>query len=811
MADILSEAKDRERDAEEYYSEEESRMLEDFKFSNPADPQQWDQSDILLRQGAEGGPRPCITEDYTNQYIAQVENDGRQNKPGIEVSPGDGQGDKRTALELEGVIRQIEYASRADIAYATSLSHAARGGRGWIRVGTKMVNPALNEQEIRIFQVPDALSVRTDRDSMEPDGSDAVWGFCYVDLTTAAFRKRFGKEAALESWGDGGRDVGSGDNRKLRLAGHYWLAKKKEDWLNMALPDGSQRQILADDREREEQQFSEQNPGYQLRLIHDYKLETDQCMYALMSGAEVLEEPVKFPSKYIPLVPVYGHVLWIDGKRYVCGLSRQLRDSQRMKNFERSAWVEWLAMQPRAPWAVSVESIEGHEAAWKNANRSNAAFLPYNAYDVDGNQLPAPQRTAPPVGGQAFAQGSQMATEAMQGSVGMYRSNFGAPSNAVSGKAKLADQREGDTATYHFQDNRSRSIAHVGIICLDILPRIVDQPREMRSLSISGAAKIIKLDPGSQQPYADGRGSDGPTINISQGKYAVRVSTGPAYNSLRQEAAENLNEILGRSPQLMSVIGPYWADMQKGPQSDLLKRLLMTIASPAVQQIMNENNKLPPEAQPIVANLQQQLEQAGQQMQAMQQALQQAQAELANKQASDQAALMTAQANTQKADSDAQYKAGELALKDRELGLKERDMALREMEAQRSGLPDGSEAAAAIDADIEARKVDISAYEAETNRIKVLQEGAFKERELGIREQEMQRTVSVKEAGAAMQAIEQVQNQENREVDRQDQLVNRVEDREHAVDDREASRSAEMERLQAANEAKADKPSPPAK
>src|SRR3546814_1354065 len=82
-------------------------------------------SDVCSSELSEGGARPCLVFDQTNQYIAQVVNDSRQNKPGIKVIPVDSGADIEVAEKLEGIVRHIEYSSRAGIAYDTAQEYAA--------------------------------------------------------------------------------------------------------------------------------------------------------------------------------------------------------------------------------------------------------------------------------------------------------------------------------------------------------------------------------------------------------------------------------------------------------------------------------------------------------------------------------------------------------------------------------------------------------------------------------------------------------------------------------------------------------------
>jgi hypothetical protein len=134
-------------------------MLDDLRFSNPADPQQWPEEVKRARSNAVGGPRPCLTFDQTNQFIFQVVNDARQNKPSIKVRPVDSGADIKVADALSGLFRHIEDVSRADIAYDTAMEYAARIGLGYFRINTRVLNDSTNEQEICIDRIADPLSV----------------------------------------------------------------------------------------------------------------------------------------------------------------------------------------------------------------------------------------------------------------------------------------------------------------------------------------------------------------------------------------------------------------------------------------------------------------------------------------------------------------------------------------------------------------------------------------------------------------------------------------------------------------------------
>lgn len=623
--DILTEAKERYQECADAFCEERDRMREDFEFSNPADPQQWTPDARKARENAEGGARPCLTVDSTNQFIHQVVNDARQNRPGIDVLPVNSEANIKTAGYLEGMIRQIEYASSADIAYDTSIDHGARAGCGWLRVLTEVVNERLNEQEIRIGSVEDSLSCMISPESVRPDGSDAFDGFVSTIMSKRAFQRKYGDKAPHTSW-DSATSGGWIMTDQIRVAEFYKLITKQVNKIECLIPDGTgggTTQTLDED----EYWDLVKRIGFKPPVQLTYTAPEKSVKWYCMTGSDILDE-TDVPSEWIPLVPVYGNILWIDGKRHVSGMTRQLMDGQRFKNSERSAWLELMQMQPKAPYLVASESIGNHRAAWQNANRSNAAFLMYDALDDAGKQLPPPRREQPPMSSPALLQAGQMATDDMQQAMGMYKSNFGAPSNAVSGRAKLQDQREGDTATFHYVDNQRRSIAHVGRIIVGMAPHIYNTEREIRTLNLDGSSKMVKLAQGGQA-HQPGKQGQPDIINLTAGAYDVRVKAGPAYSTARQEANDALTSILEKNPAMVPIVGPMWARLQDFPEADKLARILTAMAPKPVQDIENEDATLDPKAQNIVSGLQQQLQQLQEQLKQAQAAADPVQAKLA--------------------------------------------------------------------------------------------------------------------------------------------------------------------------------------
>ena len=117
--DILEEAKDIFRLCEENESDNRENALDDLRFGRLGE--QWDKTDAENR---DRDGRPMLTINRMPSYIRQVVNDARQNKPSIRVHPVDDFADPDTAEILNGVIRNIEVVSKADLAYDTAIDSA---------------------------------------------------------------------------------------------------------------------------------------------------------------------------------------------------------------------------------------------------------------------------------------------------------------------------------------------------------------------------------------------------------------------------------------------------------------------------------------------------------------------------------------------------------------------------------------------------------------------------------------------------------------------------------------------------------------
>lgn len=661
--DIVQQAKEEYADAKDAVREQELRFREDLRFSNPSEPEQWDDYAKKARKG-----RPMLTLDRTNQYIAQVVNDARQNKPSIQTLPADSRADIEVAKRLNGIIRHIEYTSRASIAYDTAIELSARVGLGWLRVLPKITRYETNEQEITIGRVHDPMSICLDPNSIEPDGCDSMFGFAESVLTHKAFKRMYPK-ASIASWDGDGWFTQDG----VRIVEYFRVTEEKQNRIVVQGPDGSPMNLSEDEYWK-----LAQDTGITPPVSETYMAKTRKVMWRKLSGVEVLEE-TEFPSQWIPLIPVLGYELWVDGKRFLCGMVRRMMDGQRLHNYEASAQTEAMMIQPKAPFLMPIRALEGHEDAWQALNGGNPAYLPYNDIEDSNPNAPPiqpPVRLSPPSFPAAFQNGNTRGSMEMEASIGMSKSNLGQPSNAVSGRAKLADQREGDTANYHYIDNLRRSMEHMGRIIVDMIPRIYDTRRQAKILGEDGSQTAVEIIPDMAQPVArrDGRVV---AINPGVGAYDVRVKVGPAFATLREETAANLTELSRGNPQLGAALAPLLVKMSDLPESDKIARVAIAMLPPNIQQVYNEDedDEIPPGVKAQMQQSAQQIQQMSAAMDQAAQVIQDLQSQINQKDESVKAEAQKAMAEIRAAQAALSSDAEALKAQEEAIAARERELA----------------------------------------------------------------------------------------------------------------------------------------
>lgn len=635
--DALKEAQELYQESLDALHDQREQIEEDIKFSDPSEPDQWDEDVKRARENDPGGKRPCLVLDQCGQYVANVAGQVEKQPPALHAIPVGNGADKQAAEQLDGRFRHIEYASRASIHYTRAMTSAARVGVGYLVVRPEYVDRALGYQEPRISSEPDALKVVFDPWSTDTDGKDATFGFILSDINPRVFAKRWGKKEQRD-FGD--TSATRDDKRKSVLVAEQWWQEKQTKNVVVFLDENGQEtsEQVEDDLWYEQVQAS----GMPYQYLRSYKDKVTVVKWRMMSGADVLEES-DYPADHIGIVPIYGYVGFKDGRMTYCGIPRRARGAQQAYNYHMSELLvpnTMILMPERALQGAGVKEL------WDKARVQRRGFMPYADQDESG---PINQPSLMPMDGINHEQGAQQALRDIQASIGMYQANLGAPSNESSGVAIESRKEQGEASTAHFPSHLAASLGQVGQIVMQMDARLSDTRRTQPIIGIDQSAGQVVVDPEQQQAFK--RGPDGVSINPKVGNYGVRVVIGASYSTQRTQTNQAFTEIIrsSKDPQLTATVLPFWAQTLDFPGSDKFAQAMTAMAPPAVKAIIQPEGS-DDAADP--AKLAQELEQCKQALQEAVQVAQEAQDEIQGTQAELEAMKADKEIDRYKAETD---------------------------------------------------------------------------------------------------------------------------------------------------------------
>ncbi len=628
IQEFLRLAQDRFKQCAEAEAEMRKESLDDLEFSVG---KQWP-DDIETQRQADG--RPCLTMNRAPQFLRQITNEQRQQRPSTVINPAGDNSDPETAEILQGTVRHIEVISDAEIAYDTAFDSMGRCGIGYWRIVTEYVDDASFDQEIKIKRVKNPFTVYLDPNCAEADKSDARFAFVVEDVSADEYKWRYPDSAAAslsEFISIGGQPLQDGlDKDRIRVAEYFYV----EDQPGFLVR-------LADGRIMEEEQYEQEKittgwqpaaselgplspsspvspPSSLPSVLERRKIFRRRIKWAKINALEILEER-DWPGKWIPIVPLVGDDIDVDGQRHVAGLLRHYKDPQRMYNYWISAATETIALAPKAPHVAAEGQLEGHEEEWRQSNVRNLAVLTYKPKTVDGALVPPPQRQQfePPI--QAMSMMVRQADNDMKATTGIYDASLGQRGPDESGKAILARQKQTDLGTLNFTDNLSRSLRHSGRILIDLVPRIYSVPRVQRIIRPDGTVDHVGMF--NSQNQAGGEGAVARQVlsiqalqlmqkvkkiyDVGVGQYDVMVSVGPSYQSKRQEAVASMMALVQSYPNMMQAAGDLLVRNMDWPGAKEIADRLKKLLPPQLLDNADGGNQAP---QTQMAKLQAQLQ-----------------------------------------------------------------------------------------------------------------------------------------------------------------------------------------------------------
>lgn len=570
--DILKEARERYRICDTFDDDNREAALDDLNFLSGG-LNQWDPISAQIRTAEK---RPCLTINNLPTFLHQVTNDLRQNKLGGRVHPVEDT-DEDTADVVQGLIRHIEYDSNATTATMTAVTSAASIGFGWFRLVTEYESEQSFDQKIMFRRIRNALSVHIDPLSQELDGSDMK--YCFVDSleSRAEFKKQY-PNAKANNADLIGQEVYSGwFTTDTVLVCEYYRIKTTEETL-CELVDGTKG-------------WKSELPEGSPSVLRERKSQRCVVEWFKLTGADILDRTV-IKCKWIPVFPVYGDEIDIQGKVVRKGIIRDAKDPFRAYNFWITCATEEVALRPKSPFIMAEGQAEGHPE-WDFANQRSYSKLEYKPVTVGDILAPPPQRQPMadvPAGMLAMA---MHAADNKKACTGLFDSSLGARGSATSGIQEREQQQQGDVANYHFADNLKITYRHTLRCIVNMIPHYYDGARTVRMLGEDEDVSSVKINQEIEQKNPKTGAIEKVMHDLTVGDFDMTVSAGPAYSTKRQEAAEFLTDAMqaAKDPAAASVLTYLAIKNQDLPGAEEATKMLKKLLPPGVAEPEDEGEE----------------------------------------------------------------------------------------------------------------------------------------------------------------------------------------------------------------------------
>lgn len=513
-------------------SENKERFRQDFKFI--IDGIQWDDS-VKMKRAKQR--RPALTNNILKPLVRKVINQTRSAKPSIRVKPVDSKSDPQVATLLEGLIRNIEYSSKSDIAYDTAAEHALIGGFGYIRVDIDYPDEDSWDMEVLISPVRDPLNVFVPSSTISYDGSEWNDVFVLFDAPEEDYEGKtpFQKRTSIH------------DSCNITLC--EWFHRTFKEVKMLLLNDGTS--IEAD-------LYKEDEVGYVLAGAFPVKSRTMKkytIMRYILDGTSIIEE-TEFPGSYIPIIPVYGESYSIDGKNILKGLLSDAKDSQMHYNILRSSSAEIASLSPKVPFVIGKGGAVD-ESKWAQLNDPSLPYVEYDYSEAIQGPIPLARDTA-----SATVQGQ--ISDVYQ-DIHLITGTQPLSADSVKTDSFIQRKKIEELGTYHFIDNLARAIRQVGKVVVSVIPYIYEEDRIARITGEDGQEGVV-------------------SIPKWVGKYDVTVEAGDNHKSKMEDSAAILIEALRVFPEGREILAPALLENMTFNGSEKIKAKLEQLMNPPQEQ-----------------------------------------------------------------------------------------------------------------------------------------------------------------------------------------------------------------------------------
>jgi hypothetical protein len=255
----------------------------------------------------------------------------------------------------------------------------------------------------------------------------------------------------------------------------------------------------------------------------------------------------------LPIIPVYGQMQMIDGKRYVSGIAGGLIEIQRGLNWTRSVAIERIGASPKPTVIYQRGSVDLDEVSKTIAD--SYPTIGYDGQDEDGQPYAPPQIISPVANLTDTSAMAQSFANDFYEVTGIYPAQLGESKAGESGIAIQLKQFASSNLYMGMLENLKASIKAAGQVLLDDARIMLQQMGAVQVMQDNG--EIVVATPPQM-------------VDFDSFDFAVEISK--SYQTNKQEKIEKLQGLAQVIPQSLPFVADILArDLEMG--EDVAKRL----------------------------------------------------------------------------------------------------------------------------------------------------------------------------------------------------------------------------------------------
>lgn len=527
----------------------------------------WEDADLRGRNG-----RLSLEFDQLNQYLNLLINSVRQQQRAIKITPeGNGANDKTAQVRADR-IRQIEYLSHAQEAYVSAFAGAAERGYGYCQIEAEW-EPKGFKKQLRIRPMPNPDQWVPDPDATSITGADWQYGFYTFDMSREEFKRDY-PDALIRDYADMSDEtqgrMGDWQSVDRVQVAKYWrvtMTQKKLLRLENPQQPGQFVDVLEEARKPAQQGW---------KVVQDRMADVPVVCSYLTNGVELLAktgQPKKtaWKGSRIPVKACYGKIFYTsDGagstergaplgnrpRKQIISYIQPGMNPQKYYNYLKSSEGERFKMNLLVPYFAYEGQLSPDQliALQSSVHTPVPVVLAKPTTEMTGDTvLELPRREL----GTLDIQGYEIAAEAARRDISnaLGRSSIGDPrrgnARVDSGVGLQELAKTGDQSSYHFVSAYDAMICAIGEDLEELLEFYDDTASDISTRTASGVVKNVRVN----DPSATDDMGQPAYLPMDQGTHATTVSTGPSFDSEREEATAFADTLIGNQ-MIDRLLGP---------------------------------------------------------------------------------------------------------------------------------------------------------------------------------------------------------------------------------------------------------------